>query len=1398
MYLKTAIILISLLFFQPLYPQGQKIKFEHLSIEDGLSNSTVLCIFQDSRGFIWIGTTDGLNRYDGKNFKIFRHEPKNPHSLSHNEVFVIFEDKDHTLWIGTSRGGLNKFNKTAETFTRFQFDPNDPQTISSYEISSICQDQAGMLWIGTRQSTICGLNRLNPSTGKVLRWPSTRIDRDGINEEHIYSLQVTPGNFLWIGIQDGGLLRLDLNTIDLQNYQNTLKKHYLHNPNNLMSLSSNDVRAVYLDAWNELWIGTSSGGLNRFNLKTEQFTVHKNDPRDPNSLSHNFVKAICRDRAGLLWVGTWGGGLDRFDPETGKFLHFKHNPDHCFSLSNNIVTSIIEDRSGVIWIGTWGGGINKWVPASHKFQHVTSNPNNSNSLSHSVITAIVEDETGKLWVGTYRGLNRLDRKANKFSLINLGNHQGQSVKDEIIIALYQDRFGNIWVGTVNGLYQYNPTSGKSIHYQHVHVDSSGLPANEIICLNEDRFGDLWVGTREGLARFDRQREHFVHYEEVNQDSTSLNNNFVKTIYEDRKGILWITSFGLNRFDRANNRFIPYFIKGTGVNRKLKNGIFSIYEDIYNNFWMGTAAGLFKFDRVRGSFQETGFNYHINGILGDSASSKNSDEQLWISTKNNGLFRFNPQTKNFKQYSVRDGLQGMKFYQNSFHRSRRTGEMFFGGINGLNAFFPDNIKSNPTIPPIVITDFKIMNKSLPARPDGSTPLTQSLFSSPQIVLSHQDYIFSFEFAALDYTMPERNQFAYMLEGFDQEWVYSGNRNFVTYTNIAAGDYVFRVKGSNNDGVWNETGAAVKMVILPPWWETGWAWTLYLIIFSAAMYSAYRLQLRRIRIRNELDMHRFEAGKLQEINRMKSRFFANISHEFRTPLTLILGPLELFLQDKVKGNPKDQFRMMHRYGTRLLQLINQLLDLSKLEAGRMALRAEPVNIVQLTKGLVNSFESLAEKKKIKLLFDSTKAALQVFLDRDKFEKIIINLLSNAFKFTEAGGQIKTALTVIVEEESPVAARTAAVATEFVQISVSDTGIGIPQERLNEIFGRFYQINEAQGGEQTGTGIGLALTKELVELHHGKITVESEPGKGSTFTIWLRLGQAHLKLDEIIAPATLPEAVISPAIIPQDEMQPVQTGELSKNHRKTVPIILIVEDNLDVRKYIRDYIEDDYQIIEAENGMQGLERAVSTIPDLILSDVMMPVMDGFEFCEKIKTDERTSHIPVILLTARAGMDSKLAGLETGADDYLTKPLNLQELCVRIKNLIEQRRKLRERFARETKLSPKDIAVTSVDEKFLQRAIAIIEKNIDDPDFTTQVLARQIGMSRSQLHRKLNALTDKGPQVFIRIIRLKRAAQLLAQKTGNVTEIAYEVGFASVAHFSKRFREFFGKLPSEYQKGS
>lgn len=1371
-----------------------KPKFEYLSREQGLSYSNVLCILQDRKGFLWFGTEDGLNKYDGYKFTIYKRDPNSAKTLSVNHIYCLYEDHQGFLWVGTYLG-LNRFDVDSETFRSYLHEPENPRSLSHNVVKSILEfpKGSGKLWVGTQGGGVNYLDSRNETFRHYRHDPQTP---GSLDSDRVLVCYEDYQGVMWVGTDKG---------LNRYNPESETFQHYHNDPYEPKSISGGDISSIYEDQHNTLWLGTHGGGLNRFDRESETFQHYQHDPQNPASLSHNWVDAISEDKSGILWIST-RNGLNLFDPANEVFHHVKHEPSNPWGMRSTTVKVIYRDNAGELWLAPLDRGVCRLKQESSIFRHFKHIPDNPMSLIGNKVNCFSEDRLGMIWVGSYTdGLNLFDRRTSTFQPIqhNPGNPQSFISKNAGVI--YEDHQGTVWVGTNKvGLNRYDR---KNETFQQFMPDQkpSGLSGETILSIYEatTKPGVLWVGTFDkGLNRFDVQSETFRHYRHDPQNPESISDNDISCIYEgpSEPGVLWIGTYkgGLNRFDPESEKFRHYRYDPQNPRSLSSDLIFAIHEDRTGILWVGTGdGGLNSFDRQTGSFVRYGESEGlpsscIFGILEDDRGN------LWIGTAN-GISRFNPRNSTFKNYNARDGLQGSQFNQSAYLKLN-SGEMVFGGNNGFNIFHPDSVKDNPYVPPVVFTGLKRYNTE---GSGGGAVEERGISEKKKVELSYEENIFTVEFAALNFRIPEKNQYSYRLEGFNEQWIQLGTKHDITFTNLDAGEYTLRVKGSNNDGIWNEEGAALKIIVHPPWWKTWWAYSFYALVIGAALYGIRRFELNRQRLKQE-------AQSLAEVDRLKSRFFANISHEFRTPLTLILGPLAKLTSRVNDRESREDLGMMQRNANRLLQLINQLLDLSKLEGGRMKLQAGPENIVPLLRGLTTSFESLAIQKGIDLQFHTAAEEIIVYVERDKIEKILINLLSNAFKFTSDGGAISVTVDTSLNppptgglNESPFEGGLRG----MLQITVSDTGSGIPAEHLDKIFDRFYQVADSLQGDSKytratgGTGIGLALTKELVELHHGAISVSSEPGKGTAFVIRLPLGKEHLQEDEIVydgghliadTPYRRPDAEKEITIVDQA----AETVELTPAPPPSEKsgTILIVEDNPDMRAYMRGHLENDHRIIEAENGVEGLKLARKSTPALIISDVMMPEMDGFQFCEKIKADVRTSHIPVILLTAKASGESKIEGLETGADDYLTKPFDAKELLVRVKNLIEQRRRLTERFQRDLKVQPKDITVTSVDELLLQKVIHIVDENMANDDFDTATLARQAGISRGHLNSKLRALTNCTSREFVRTLRLKRAAQLLEQDFGNVTEVAYEVGFNSPAHFSKVFRGHFGVVPKAY----
>jgi signal transduction histidine kinase/ligand-binding sensor domain-containing protein/class 3 adenylate cyclase len=1253
----------SILYSQNDEPDGQnnEMRFKQISLEQGLSQNVVTCIIQDRKGFMWFGTEDGLNRYDGYKFVVFKHSTENPKSISNNHILTIYEDHSGLLWIGTNGGGLNRFDREKEEFSHFKNEQGDLNSLSNNFVTSIYKDRSGTIWIGTNGG---GLNRLNNEDVNIL----------GLGEERFLHYKHIPGNpnsmsnnfiktifedhtgVLWIGTRDGGLNEFNS---DLESFT-----HYKNEINNPQSLSSNSVQIIYEDDSGVLWVGTEGGGLNKFDPVGKKFSHFVSVTNEPNSLSSNIVYSVFEDFSGTLWIGT-EDGLNKFDRENKNFVSFRNIPGIRTSLSNDIVFSIYEDRSGALWVGTNGGGINKFEREKDNFILYKKDPNNPNSLSNNFVTALYVEENDIIWIGTEGGLNRYDRKEDKFTKYKHNKNNPGSLSNNVVSSIYKDNSGVLWIGTFRGgLNKYNEVSGDFTHYRKDEINNS-ISSDVVKSIYEDRSGKIWVGTDRGLNKFDRGKEKFINYINNPSDGKSLSSNVVNSIYEDRSGILWVgTDVGINRFNKETNDFSVYRNTRDRKGSLSNNVVLSMYEDRSGVFWVGTeGGGLNRFDRDKEKFisyqERDGLpNNIVYGILEDGTGT------LWIST-DKGLTKFDPTSidkfghPSFIFYDVNDGLQSNKFNQGACFKST-DGEMFFGGVGGFNSFFPDRIKVNQYIPPVVITDFKIFYKSVPIGGsvveevvEGVTegvegvegvekvlfrsPLIKSINETEEIKLPHKKNVFTFEFAALNYTTPEKNQYMYKLDGFDKNWVYAGTRRSVTYTNLDPGEYVFRVKGSNNDGVWNETGTSLIVTIKPPWYQTWWAYSLYAVLFVLIIYGYTRMQSKRI------ERERSVSERLRRVDKLKDEFLANTSHELRTPLNGIIGIAES-LYDGVAGDlsekTKSNLSMIISSGKRLTSLVNSILDFSKLKIKDLELQIKPVDINSITDIVLKINEPLIAGKELSLKNEIGKDIPPVEGDENRLLQIMYNLIGNAIKFTKSG-------TVAVYAKQ---------IDNMVEVSVSDTGIGIQQDKIKDIFKSFEQVDSSTAREYGGTGLGLAITKQLVELHGGEVRVESEVGISSTFSYTIPVSKGKAE------PQSKKQEVAKVTDIDDIEIAPTKKY-ISKENAEFK--ILIVDDDPINQQVLKNHLSfDNYHITSALNGEEALNEIESGKNfDLILLDIMMPRMSGYEVCKIIREKYLPSELPIILITAKNQVSDLVEGFSHGANDYLAKPFSKNEFLARIK---------------------------------------------------------------------------------------------------------------------------------------
>jgi signal transduction histidine kinase/ligand-binding sensor domain-containing protein/DNA-binding response OmpR family regulator len=1377
------ILLYLFLLSSDLYAQIDQPRFKHLTTEDGLSQNAVFALYQDSRGFMWFGTKDGLNRYDGYSFTIYQHNPFDSTSISANYITALFEDRQGNLWIGTYDGGLNRFMRESEVFQRISNIPMSRDDTGTFTISVITGDSTGNIWMGTAGNGLfkLSLDESDPTTlPDYVHYKHQPGIQESLSDDIVNSLLVDHNDTIWIGTQKR------LNRLHTSEHKTAFHHYIIHtkHPDAPTTHQDSSVSAIFRNDDESLWLGTTSG-IAQFNPADGSY-IHYPHHYQIFRYGWGRIVGIIEDRTGYLWLAT-PGELMRFDPERKSYDYFRNDPFNPESINFNGVSSLYRDRTGILWFGTPGYGINMAAPKADRFNILRRANDRPSRISGFSVRAILEDDAGDIWIGT-ETLYRWDRSTGELkSLETTPDRVNEFGNVGPWAMLRATKSSALYFATHAGLFRLDTKTGEIRQFTYDPDNMQGLPQQEVFAVFEDREGNIWIATKNYVSKFvDEEIGRFLHFQYTGRIIDEL---VRPQIHQNKEGSFWIgTDNGLLRFDPNTQSFHAYRNDPLRINTLSNNDIKSIHPDPDEPeriLWLGTAGGgLNRFDIELEDFQyftiEDGLpNNVIYGILADESG------HLWLST-NKGLSRFDRKTETFKNYDISDGLQSNEFNTGAFFKSE-SGEMFFGGIHGLNYFYPADIIDNPFHPNVVITGLAILNRAV-SHQDENSVLQKSISETDAITLPHSDNIVSFQFAALDFSAPEKNLYEYKLEGFHKDWIYSGTQRTATFTNLKPGTYTFRVRGSNNDGVWSDQEASIVLIIEPPFYGTWWAYLLYLLAGVSILFGLRRYEMNRARLKNELRLEHINRDRMKELDTLKSRFFANISHELRTPLTLILGPAEQLSTDIDDDRLRHKSRIIYSNAKRLLRLINQLLDISRLESGSMKLHAGLYDIVPFVRGITMSFSAYAERKRMTLQFVSTEPRIALYFDRDKAEKIFINIISNAIKFTPSDGSVSVELS-IKKGATPSA----------VDIAVYDTGIGIPSDQLQYVFDRFYQVGGASSYEREGTGIGLALVKELVELHRGTVTVASEIGKGSVFTVSFPLGKEHLSPDEITDQNEDTYDSDSRFGDNGDYIEEVaeSPGELIETQTKEdETLILIVEDNKDLREYIREQIIHKYTILEAKDGADGFEIASERIPDLIISDVIMPRMNGYEFCRKLKTDQRTSHIPFILLTAKAGEKDKFAGLQQGADDYLIKPFSTEELLVRVDNLIESRRRLREKYSGHIAVKPTDVAVTSVDKKFLERVLSVVESHLSDVNFSVEILARNVNMSQSQMHRKLKALTDLSANQFIRSIRMQRALELLKKNAGNVAEVAYMVGYDDPGYFTRTFKNYFEYLPSDVKR--
>jgi ligand-binding sensor domain-containing protein/signal transduction histidine kinase/DNA-binding response OmpR family regulator len=1374
------IISIVTLFMFTVEVFSSEIGFRSIDMNSGLSHNSALCLLQDHHGYVWIGTRDGLNKYDGKDFTVYKRIFNDSASLINNQINCLYESSDKKIWVGTANG-LNIYDSETDRFSRINLINSNNQVNSGY-ILNLAETSDKSIWVGTTQ----GIFVIHDQGQSIRHYFIDTILAQ--NSNTVFKIMEDKNQNIWIGTRKGLFLvkhnRFFRYYIDEEKEKNTIQF---------------TIRDIDFDDEGSFLISTENDGIYVTNFHNDSFVVKSRITSENNLLPSNTVRRLIIQNPENIWIGTLEG-LVLYNSVTHTSRIFSKSEYELKSISSNSIRDILHDSEGGIWISTYAGGVNYYHPQMFIFKHHFSSSELNHRYGTNVVSVFLEDSDEKIWIGTEGG-GLLYYDFQNDSIIHHYNTDNSSISSNNIKSLVFGNTGLLWIGTFDGLNLLHMTSGKIDNYFADPINENSLNHNQLHALHFENDNKVWIGTNGGGVQvFNPVQNTFRTI-----PGTEMEN--VNTFYFDHSETIWVGS--QNEIFTINCRLNAYKPASEILpeHRFTLSNITFINEDTQKRKWIGTNGnGLFCLHN------NDLFWFNTNNGLPDNtvnALLEGNDKTLWITT-NKGLSKIEIRKDEANKYiigtvtySVEEGLQGLQFYPNSAFKSK-SGKLFFGGINGFNVFEPGETDITSRFPDLVLKELHLKYKPVNHYESGS-PLKRSINETEHLVLNYNQRDFSVSFAGINFINPEKTVYRYMVSGLDDEWIYLENQPFVNFTYFPVGNYEIRFQASTQSEKWGDNYRSIHLTVLPPWWQTWWAFLIYIFLLVSLLLIFFNISQKWARIKNQLIMEHFQREKENELHQLKLKFFTDVSHELRTPLTLILAPLENLIQQwELPNRLRNQLIQIQRSGFRMMQLINQVLDLRKLETGHERLEVANGNIIRFLKEISLAFNEIAISKNLNFDFHPHKNELPFWYDRDKLEIIINNLLSNAFKFSFRNGKVILATKEVKGTELPENMDGINNKYDYLEIDVTNDGEGIDSVDLEQIYNRFYSKKSSGGIAFPNVGVGLELTKRMVELHKGRISVSSvkheiKGGSQTTFSVWLPIGKELYSSEEINlnfknsedSSLYTNEFLKSETIIsagdeifePEDSYIPV---ELEK--------ILIIEDNPEVRKFTKELLVKKYNVYEAENGETGFSTAIEVSPDLIISDIMMPVMDGIELCRKIKTDARTSHIPVILLTARTAVTFKYEGLETGADDYITKPFSAQYLLLRIMNLIKQRNILREHFKREAICDPGTITVTSTDERLLKKAVDYITENISNPSINVNNLSEYLGLSRVHFYRKIKALTNQTAVEFIRSVKLKRAASVLSQGKLSVKEVQNMVGFEDADYFRKCFKEQFGVNPSEY----
>ena len=1355
------------LFCWPAASQKTKQEFDFNQIKDGISQVGVHTITQDNYGFIWIGTHgSGIYRYDGMNYVSYR--PKVPYDerLNSSFVFCTYLDSNNRLWVGTNIG-LALYDREKDEFRHIPLISKTNQSLGNVGLNSLQGDKNGNLYMGTTQQ---GVFLMDLNDLRIEKIPFTDLGQDSFLS--INDIKITNQGVLYAA-SSSGLLEIHPKSkkADLALFR-TGKDAVTITP---------ALQSLLIDSNNTIWAGSIYNGVYKIKLSDIE-----TEPLVENfKISKKSIFSLIESPYGGILCGTENDGLYYLN-ENGAILHhylFDKNDEN--SILSNSIWSLYKDTNDRVWMGFYNRGVVVHDKFFNKFSRIQSIYNKSNSLQTSSVTSITSDNKNNLWIAMDGGgIDVLDQSTNKFTHINTEfSSKYTGLTSDYIQTLFIDSHQNLWAGSWDkGLFVLKNGSTQFINYKFpILKDRKGSSA--IMSFAEDSNGRIWIGSfNQGLYSYQLRDKSFNNLDSSSFQSHGLVGNYINKIVIDDNDITWVSTTNeliKLEYNNAQNgspvSMNNFLVSDNGnTSNYYAFDIVSLFAGENHNLWIGTRGlGLVKFNTSNNTAiwydEKNGLNMpNINGII------KDSNGNLWLDGTS-GINMFDIEQNEFVSYSKNDGLISSSYNKNAVYKDN-NGKLYFGGTEGIDYFDPSNIELLNTPPSIYLKNLKVFNEEIKPATEKST-LTKVLSQTDSITLTSKQSVFTIEYAGINFTRPEENQYAYYLDGYEEDWNYVGEARNATYTNLDAGHYIFKVKAANNDGVWSKTPVTLHIDILPPWWQTNWAMFLYFLIILALLSLLRRFEKKRIIDKQQVENERQKRMREEELHKERIQFFTNVAHEFSSPLTLILNPIKDILSEKgddYSNRLKIKHLTIYKNTERLIRLINELLDFSKLESDKIKVHASRLNIVSFIREVINHFKEEALSNHIDLQVKTEDEVIWLWADEGMLEKIVFNLLSNAFKVTPDGGKILVAIKQV---------------NNAIKFEITDTGPGLKDEEIENLFQRFYQGEPLKKGYYSGTGIGLELVNSFVKLHKGSVDVKSKFGHGSTFSVVLPSGNNHFKASQIIAANGKMSSFRANLIKPELQKESVLP---SKAERKA-KTLLIVEDDPELRNYLKNEFKNEYKVIVSKNGSEGLRLAQEMLPDVIITDVVMPEMDGYDFCEAIRTDIKTSHIPIMMLTAKSKMNNRISGIEKGADVYLVKPFEMKLVRHHLNQLIYSREVIYKKYFKSMGEIQSDTNITSLDKAFIEKAINYIHENITSTGLGVESLASHLNLSRSQLYRKMKALTNQTANEFIRNQRLQQAKTLIENGNTDLNNISSLVGFSSTTYFTQRFKDYYGVSPAE-----